>query len=389
MKVAIVIESIEPRRGGAETSTVQFVHQLARRGCEVHVITASRVPNSPDMTVHTLAAPMPTRNARSVQFLRRATAAAREGAYDVVHSMLPIPGCDVYQPRGGTAAESVQRNLALVRSPLMRQVKRIANRFNVKQQSQLRQEACLFDRHTETIVAAVSRYVVDQLQHHYRLDESRTRLVFNGVDVPDCTEAQRREDRRRLRKQFGLGPDDFVLLTVAHNFRLKGVAQVVEAVTTLAHQGGPDAKALIVGRDHPGRFARRAQRSGVADRVIFVGPSERVTAFYHAADVLVHPTYYDPCSRVVLEALACGLPAITTKHNGAAEVIEDGVQGYVIASADAADNLVDRIRRLADADHRRQCGEQGSQLRKRLSMARHTDEMLAVYKDSLRKRKRR
>ena len=46
----------------------------------------------------------------------------------------------------------------------------------------------------------------------------------------------------------------------------------------------------------------------------------------------MQPTYYDPCSLVVLEALACGLPVITTAQNGASELLTDGVDGYVLTA---------------------------------------------------------
>ncbi len=388
MKVAVIIQSIDVRRGGAETSTVQFVHELARRGCDVHVITTSRVPSSPAMTVHTLPVQRGTRGSQAAQFMRRAAAEIRQGDFDVVHSMLPVPGCDVYQPRGGTAAESVQRNLAMIRSPVGRRAKRIGNRLNAKQQAQLRQEKQLFARSPETMVAAVSQYVVDQLVRHYDLSESRIRLVYNGVNVDPASDRRRRQDRRGLRKQFGIGPETLVLLTVAHNFRLKGIAKVIEAVALLARRHDTPTKLLVVGRDNPARFERSAQRLGVADRVVFVGPSDRVGAFYHAADLLIHPTYYDPCSRVVLEALVSGVPAITTRHNGAAEVIQDGVHGYVIDSADAVDSLAEGIERLMDESHRAECGRQGRMLQDRLSMARHADELLTIYEEITQRRTR-
>ena len=318
--------------------------------------------------------------------MQRAEEEITHERFDLVHSMVPITCCDVYQPRGGTVAESVERNLALIRSNWFRRAKRMANRFNAKQRSLLRREACLFNRRSGPLVAALSRYVVDQLKRHYRIDPARVRLVFNGVDVPDAPEDRRVKDRHDLRARYGLGSQELVLLSVAHNFKLKGVGRCIEAMERLARRGGPVTKVLIVGRDDPAPYRRLAERLRIADRVIFTGPTEQVTAFYHAADILVHPTYYDPCSRVVLEALASGLPAITTRHNGAAEVIEDGVHGYVIDSADAVDQLADRIARLADDDHRLACGRYSRLLRDQLSMARHADEMLAVYQEVLQQR---
>jgi UDP-glucose:(heptosyl)LPS alpha-1,3-glucosyltransferase len=386
MKVAIVIESIEPRRGGAETSTMQLVQHLARQGCEVHVLTGSRVPSSPTMTVHPVGRERRSLGVQTTAFMREAALAMRRGGFDIIHSMLPIPGCDVYQPRGGTVAESIERNLAIVRSPVMRRVRQLATRFNAKRQAQLRQESELFALYPDSVVAAVSQYVVDQLQRHYGLDEDRVRLVFNGVDVAEVSDETRAANRRTLREELGIGPDEFVLLMVAHNFRLKGVGPCIEAVAELTRRGGPAARVLIVGRGDAMPFRRRAERLRIAEQFLFVGPSERVGVYYDASDVLVHPTYYDPCSRVVLEALATGLPAITTRHNGAAEAIEEGACGYVIDSADAVDQLADRIMRLADAGVRRQFGRYGRQLRERVSMARHAEELLLLYDEILSKR---
>ncbi len=386
MKVAIVIESIDTRRGGAETSTVQFVHRLAERGCEVHVFTTSEVPTSPAMTVHPVRVPRPARNARTSIFLRRAPVEIRRHHYDIVHSMLPLPGCDVYQPRGGTAAESIERNLALLRWRPLRQAKRIGNRFNVKRRSQLEEEQIVFAQYPRTIIAALSEYVCDQLRRHYHVDESRIRLVYNAVEVPDVSREQREADRRAIRGQFAIAEDELVLLIVAHNFRLKGVGRAVEAVARLARRHALHPKVLVVGRGHPPRHIRLAQRLGVADQFVFVGPSDRVGAFYHAADVLIHPTYYDPCSRVVLEALVSGLPPVTTRYNGAAEVIQDGTHGYVIDSPESVEDLTESIRRLADPDHRTACGREGKKLKEPLSMDRHVEEMLGVYREILDRR---
>ncbi len=386
MKVCIVIESIDTRRGGAETSTRQFIHHLAERGPQVHVLTTTRLPDSPDMKVHTVRTPIGNRALRANAFLHRAAERLEGLNVDVVHSMLPLPGCHVYQPRGGTVAESVERNLALIRSPLARTVKRLLNGFNLKQQSQLRQEAHLFLRRPDVIVAALSRYVVDQLKRHYQISDSRIRLVFNGVDMPQLPAEQLDQAAETLRRELALPDNALILLLVAHNFKLKGVHRAIEALALLKRSTDRPYRLLVVGRDHAAPYHRHARALGVHDQVEFVAQSDRVQAYYRMADILVHPTYYDPCSRVVLEALAAGLPAVTTRHNGAVDVMEDGVHGHVIDSADAVQQLADAIARLSDPDHRDQCARNGLALGDRISMARHADEMLAVYEEILQRR---
>ncbi|MHC4094140.1 MAG: glycosyltransferase, partial [Planctomycetota bacterium] len=104
-----------------------------------------------------------------------------------------------------------------------------------------------------------------------------------------------------------------------------------------------------------------------------------IGAFYHAADLLVHPTYYDPCSRVVLEAMVAGLPCVTTRFDGASEVIEDGISGFVLPSPEDRDELVQRVRLLAKSQARHEMGEAAVRAGQQASMRRHAQQIAALY----------
>ena len=105
--------------------------------------------------------------------------------------------------------------------------------------------------------------------------------------------------------------------------------------------------------------------------------------FYAAADAFVLPTFYDPCSLSVAEAAASGLPSVTTRFNGAAELLTDGIDGYVVA--DPADDavLAERLRKLMDADTRRHMGEAARELALTRSLDRNCDELVAIYHEIL------
>jgi UDP-glucose:(heptosyl)LPS alpha-1,3-glucosyltransferase len=112
-----------------------------------------------------------------------------------------------------------------------------------------------------------------------------------------------------------------------------------------------------------------------------------MNSFFHAADVCVHPTYYDPCSRVVLEALCHGVPCITTRFNGAAEAITDGREGFIVDSPEAVEAWAERIRRLSSPELRRTMSANALMLRDKVSMARHVEELDSVFRQ-LMERKR-
>jgi UDP-glucose:(heptosyl)LPS alpha-1,3-glucosyltransferase len=378
VKIAVVIERIESWRGGAETSSLELAELLAERGHDVHIVTASRRPSTPRLTIHQISADAMIRPRRLQVFVRRAEAFLATQSFDIVHAIAPVPSSDVYQPRGGSILETIERNIELRKGRWRRRIKRAAAAVNFKYRGmiELERRACRADG---PVIAAVSQYVADQFERRYGLTPPRVQVVFNGVRAEPPTAEQRSSDRQAIRAQFGLADDAMVLLCVAHNFKLKGIPYVVDALAALRSAGRSNAYALIVGRDNPVPILRRAETQRVADRVLFAGPTQRVSAYFSAADVCVHPTWYDPCSRVVLEAMSRGLPAITTRCNGAAEVIEEGVTGFVIESPDDVGALADRILRLFDGQRATAMGAAAQARRADWSMSRHVDRLIELF----------
>ena len=379
MKVALVVEWLDAWRGGAETSTLQFVHHLLEHGVELHVFTRSRPSPGPNLHVHTVSGAAMSRTRQSVTFSRRVESQIRSQRFDLVHAISPCRAADIYQPRGGTVAESIERNLALVRTKPGRGLKRYANSFNFKQRYLLAVERELLARRDGPIVVAISDYVVDQLRRHYDLADDRIRKIYNGVDPDETPAAERTRDRRDIRREFRVADDHCLVLLIAHNFKLKGVERWMEALVQLRQRGITDVRSLVIGKGDSERWHRLAARLRIADFLTFVGPSDRVRRFHHAADVLVHPTYYDPCSRVVLESMAAGLPCITTRWDGAAEMIRDGENGYVLDDPSDTAALADRVAGLRDAALRDRLGASAGEVSDAASMARHAREMIALY----------
>ena len=380
LRIALVAESVAPERGGAETSTAQFIQHLLGHGLKVDLYTRSRVDSNGDLTVHRVDPPSISRALKTIRFSRRVDELLAARRYDVVHAITPCLRADVYQPRGGTVPETVERNLALRAPGAPRTLKRLANHFNFKQRTMIRLERRLMQRSPAPIVVAISSYVQAQLIRHYRLPEQNIRRIFNGVDFHPPTEPQRSQDRRTIRRMYGVADDEVFALMIAHNFKLKGVAQWIRALGMLTHSDGPRFKTVIIGKGDPRRYQALARKLEIEDSVMFAGYTKQVSAFYSAADIFMHPTFYDPCSRVVLEAMLHGLPPVTTRFNGAAEVIDDGVNGRVIAAPDDVEELARAARQAADARLRDAVQRMRDELVERLSMERHTRQIVELYR---------
>ncbi len=380
LKVAVVSESVSSVRGGAETSTSQFLQHLLDQGVNVDLYTQTRLEARERLTVHTIETIGGPKTLQTLRFSSRADQLLAGRQYDVVHAITPCLAADVYQPRGGTVPETVERNLAIRQSFSSRALKRIANHFNLKQRAMLRLERQLVCRPRPPVVVAISEYVRRQLTHHYRLNGDSIQLIFNGVDYQPCSAERRRLDRAAVRELYGVAEDQVLALVIAHNFKLKGVAPWLAALRLLRRRPGNKFKTVIIGKASARPYVRLAHSLAVAGLAMFVGPTQRAREFFHAADVLVHPTYYDPCSRVVLEAMLYGVPPVTTRFNGAAEAITDGVTGKIIASPEDTEDLARAVENAAAPEIRSRLEREHESLLERLSMKRHAVEMIDLYR---------
>ncbi len=380
LKIAVVSESVSSARGGAETSTSQFVQHLLDQGVNVDLYTRTQPEPCDRLTVHTIETGGGLKALRTLRFSSKVDQLLARRRYDVVHAITPCLAADVYEPRGGTMPETVQRNLALRQFSASRALKRIANHLNLKQRAMLRLERQLVCRKRPPVVVAISEYVRRQLTHHYRLSADSIRMIFNGVDYQPCSDEQRQFDRAAVRELYGVAEDQVLALVIAHNFKLKGVAPWLAALRLLRRRHGDKFKSIIIGKASARPYVRLAHSLAVSNLAMFVGPTQRTREFLHAADVLVHPTYYDPCSRVVLEAMLCGVPPVTTRFNGAAEVITDGVTGKIIASPEDIEDLARAVEDAAAPEIRSQLERTQEDLVERLSMKRHAVEVIDLYR---------
>lgn len=387
MKVAIVQETLDPGGGGAETSTWEMARQLARLGLEVTVICRAVPPaqqHDPEVRVVALATPGWPRALRTYRFLQAVHRLHLRGRFHVIHAVTPCLSANVYQPRGGTYAETRQRSLDLTVSPAWRAVRWLGQRFNLRQSFLLRMERALLTRRRgQVFVAAVSEYVRRQVIGWYGFPPDGTRVVFNGVDIAPLAAAEAAAARAAVRGRLGIAADTPVALFVGHNFKLKGLGELLRACAASARRPELAVRAewavVVAGRDRSGPYQRLARQLGVGARCHFVGAQTRMREWYAAADVLAHPTWYDPCSRVVLEALSLGLPVVTTRLNGAAEVMEAGRHGEVVDAPGNVTVLADAIGRALRPEVRAACRADAPRLCQELSMERHARELKAFY----------
>lgn len=388
MRIGLVLDRFDRRLGGVEQWTAQLADRLLARGHELHVVAKSVAEQElrPGLTPHVL----PSRSSRIAQ----ADAAAevlRGLDLDVIHDMGFGWYCDVLQPHGGSRLAANEQNLALSRRwlrPAKRLITSLLPRYRDFEALCRKQYAAPpFDR-PNRLVVAISEMVHRDLKRHHALDDRSIRLVYNGVDTDRFTPDLRSIHREPLRRELGIGAGQVLFLIVAHNLVLKGVPTLLKAMA-LVRSAGQDACLAVVGGRRTKPFERVARRLGIHDVVRFVGAVDDSAPYYAAADVYVQPTWYDPCSLVVLEALACGLPVITTRMNGAGELMTPGVHGDVLHDPGEPASLAASMCRWMDAGRR----QEGSNAARSLMLANtldgNVDAIVAVYREIVALRDRR
>jgi len=177
-------------------------------------------------------------------------------------------------------------------------------------------------------IIAISDMVKKDIMQWYGIPENQIDVVYNGVDI-DRFHPRNRKYREEIRKRHGIG-DEFVILYVSNNFRMKGLGYLVKALAEIRKEDRRPFKLLALGRDRQGPYLRLAKKTGISKEVVFAGSTDEPEKYYGAADLLVHPTFYDACSLTVLEALASGLPVITTYFNGASGVMTQSLGGFIL-----------------------------------------------------------
>jgi UDP-glucose:(heptosyl)LPS alpha-1,3-glucosyltransferase len=380
MRVALVQETVDLRRGGAETSTCEMAAAIAALGHDVTLVCrAEDGAAAPEgaFAVHAVETVARARWRRTLEFVRAADDFCRRGGFEIVHAITPCLSANVYQPRGGTYVETIARNIALERSLLRRVVKWVDRRINWRQRLLVLLERDMLTDRRGPVVAAVSDYVRRQVLAAFGLPDERVRVVFNGVDIAPLTGAEAAAARTAWRQRLSIADGVPLALFVGHNFKLKGLRELLAAWPRVT---GPAAPVLVVAGGGDARaYERQARRGGVAERVRLAGAVADMRTLYAAADVLVHPTWYDPCSRVVLEALGCGVPVVTTVFNGAAEWVEPGVHGVVVETPADADRLAAAVTACLRPALKAACVAAAGAFRERASMGRHARELVELY----------
>jgi len=201
---------------------------------------------------------------------------------------------------------------------------------------------------------AISNIVKEEIMRIYGTPSEKIDVAHSGVNL-DMFNPKSRRFSKEIRKKHGIKDDDIVLLFVGNPFGRKGLRYIIEALPKVKSN---KVKLLVLGKDGINPFLELASKLGVKDKVVYGGFSSEVFKYFGASDIFVFPTLYEPFGLVILEAMASGLPPITSKIAGAAELIDDGKDGFQLKNPKNSNDIAEKINYLVNND----------KLRKRMSV---------------------
>lgn len=382
MNIALCYDRVLPARGGCGTYISDLARCLVADGHEVHLYAcqweAASLPAA--MHYHRLASPRGPRWLRPWRFSATCRKAIRRGRHEVSVGFDKTWGQDVLYPQGGLHVASAVHNLYKYRGRIARGTALLVKQFDLAHWSFVALERRQYLGRERPLVIVNSEMVRRHFQQHYGIDATQLRVLYSAIDPSRFAAQDRPRLRHEWREHWGVRAEESVGLFVAMNYRLKGLEPLLRAVRRLGPRN--PFRLLVVGNRHTQVYERLARRLEIADRVHFLGPRRDMLHCYFAADFLVHPTFYDPCSLVVLEALACGLPVITSRYNGARELLSPPQDGYVIDDPHDHAALAACIEQLLDPGRRSACAEAARRTAARWTWKHHYEQFVQLLAEA-------
>lgn len=371
MNIALIRQRYTPY-GGAERFVSRAIAALEKEGTQLTIVTRRwDTPDRPSLICN----PFYLGSLwRDWGFARGVCQALARRHFDLVQSHERIACCDLYR-----AGDGVHREWLAQRRRVQGAWARMSVALNPYHRYLLAAERRTFLSPRVRAVICISQMVRAEIKAHYAVPDAKLHVIYPGVDLDDFHPRFRTSYRSARRHELGIDEHELVLLFVGSGFERKGLSVLLHAM----QRARVPCRLLVVGRDKRlAHYVRLTHALGLDARVRFLGGLKEVRPTYAAADALVMPALYEPFGNVNIEAMAMGLPVVTSAKAGAAELIDSGVNGYVCDALDVA-AWARAIEALRDPARCATLGEAARQRAGGFSLHAVTAQLLRLYETLL------
>lgn len=318
MKLAFCLFKYFPY-GGLQRDFIRIVEACQQRGHDIDIYTQRWEGEKPSNITVTIVPHFGlTLHKCALSFSKNLNKILRKKHYDGVIGFNKIPGLDIYY-----AADICYQQDILERYSSWY---RLTPRYKVYQQL----EKSVFDHKAHTHILLLSKYQQKIFITHYQTSEERLHIVPPSVDAHHHFSSRVSLLRKHVRKTLHIKRNQLMLLMVGSGFKTKGVDRAIKALASLPEELRRRTLLTVIGKGRPKTYLKLAEQLDIKDQVKFLGVQEDVYPYYVAADLLIHPAYREAAGKVLLEALACYLPILTTQICGFASYVEAAEAGIVL-----------------------------------------------------------
>lgn len=320
MQLAFILYKYFPF-GGLQRDFMRIALECQRRGHAIRVyamIWEGEVPDGFEVLIAPVKALF--NHTRNERFTAWVEADLARRPVDRVVGFNKMPGLDVYYAADPCFEDKAQT----LRNPIYRRWGRYKHFAEY--------ERAVFAPESKTEILMISEVQQPLFVKHYGTPAERFHLLPPGIAQDRRAPANTGEIRTAFRDEFGLKPDDLLLVQIGSGFKTKGVDRSLKAVAALPRELKKRTRLFVIGQDDPKPFQLQAKTLGISGQVEFLKGRSDIPRFLLGADLLIHPAYNENTGTVLLEALVSGLPVLVTEVCGYAHYIEDADCGQVVPS---------------------------------------------------------
>ncbi len=330
--------------GGNERIFYHTAEGLRDLGHEVHLFCSDfRVPPPMGTLAHKVPSIHLGRTAQLLSFAHFCPKVIRPHNCDVVLSFARMVCQDILRSSGGSHRVFLEK-MSLGEGAL----RRFWRRVSLYHRSVLGLETRQFHSNAYKKILAISQQVKRELVQSYGVPEDRIVVIYNGVDLQKFHPGNRERVRVKIKQMWGIPPEAPLVLFVGSGFLRKGLDRLIRG---WREPSLSEVYLLVVGDDlHLNRYRQRAQAQG-QDRIVLAGRQSNIEDYFAAADILAHPALQEAFGNVMLEALASGVPVITTSIVGAAEQLKGPLKNGILTNPDDPWEMAEKILWMLDPDY--------------------------------------
>jgi UDP-glucose:(heptosyl)LPS alpha-1,3-glucosyltransferase len=350
MRIALVTRRFDPAGGGTERDLMVTAQCLRDAGHAITIYTDEMRGEAGEWRVKRVGEPLLGRvltvmpSSRALGLMRFGLTAARrarnDGA-DLVLSFARIADADVLRS-GGSAHASYVHAARQWRSAMGG----IAMRLSPYHRAQMALERRGYTSLRLKKAIAVSELVRRDLIKEFAIDSAKVVTLYNGVDLDRFRPPTSDEQRQAVRNELAIPAEAPAVIFVGNGFARKGLGYLIRAWPAV----GTESYLVVAGADRTrASYERLAQRLGVGGRVRFVGTYGAIERLFEGVDALALPSLFEPFGNVVMEAMAAGLPVMTSAACGVTELVPEEMHAFVVEDATNGNEIASRMRSLIEA----------------------------------------